>query len=137
MKTTIDIEVRYAETDQMGVVYHSNYIIWFEVFRGEYLKKRNINYSLLEKEGVFVPVLKVECNYKSPAKYGDIVEVSGEIVEISRTRFTFQYEIKRKNTEELLVIGKTEHLFTNSDLKPINIKKTSPITWEKLEKKEV
>lgn len=137
MKTTIDIEVRYSETDQMGVVYHSNYIIWFEVLRGEYLKERDINYSLLEKKGIFVPVLKVECNYKSPAKYGDIVTVSGEITEISRTRFKFQYEIKRKETEELLVTGKTEHIFTNCDLKPINIKKISPITWEKLEKKEV
>lgn len=137
MKTSIDIEVRYAETDQMGVVYHSNYIIWFEVLRGEYLKERDINYSLLEKEGVLVPVLKVECNYKQPAKYGDIVTVLGEITEISRTRFTFQYEIKRKDTEELLVTGKTEHLFTNSDLKPVNIKKISPKTWGKLEKKEV
>jgi acyl-CoA thioester hydrolase len=128
----IELRVRYSETDQMRVVYHSNYLVWFEVGRTEYLREMGLDYRAMEQRGVLVPVLEVNCKYLQPAKYDDIVVVETELSEVGRAKFYFDYRIFRKEDESLLAEGRTAHVFVDDGFKPINLKKLHPDMWEKL-----
>lgn len=127
-----EIRVRYSETDQMGVVYHANYLAWFEVGRVEYLREIGLDYRAMESQGIMVPVLEVNCKYRQPAKYDDIVTVETRLSEVKRAKFYFEYMVFRKEDSELLATGKTEHIFVDSEFRPINLKKQHPQMWEKL-----
>ncbi|OHW62046.1 putative esterase [Andreesenia angusta] len=127
-----EIRVRYSETDQMGVVYHANYLAWFEVGRVEYLRDIGLDYRAMESQGIMVPVLEVNCKYRHPAKYDDIVTVETRLSEVKRAKFYFEYMVFRKEDSELLATGRTEHIFVDSEFRPINLKKQHPQMWEKL-----
>lgn len=127
-----EIRVRYSETDQMGVVYHANYLAWFEVGRVEYLRDIGLDYRAMESQGIMVPVLEVNCKYRQPAKYDDIVTVETRLSEVKRAKFYFEYRILRKEDSELLATGRSEHIFVDSEFRPINLKKQHPQMWEKL-----
>lgn len=127
-----EIRVRYSETDQMGVVYHANYLAWFEVGRVEYLRDIGLDYRAMESQGIMVPVLEVNCKYRQPAKYDDIVTVETRLSEVKRAKFYFEYMVFRKEDSELLATGRTEHIFVDSEFRPINLKKQHPQMWEKL-----
>lgn len=129
-----EIRVRYSETDQMGVVYHANYLAWFEVGRVEYLRSIGLDYGEMEKRGVMVPVLEAKCRYHKPAKYDDILVVETLLSEVKRAKFYFEYRICRKEDGVLLAEGSTEHIFVDSRFRPINLKKRHPEMWEKLNK---
>lgn len=126
------IRVRYAETDKMGVVYHANYLVWFEIGRTDHLKEIGINYRELEEMGIMVPVLEVSCKYIQPARYDDLITVDTVISEVGKAKFKFKYEIKRDIDGALLVRGETTHLFVDKNFKPLNLKKQNPEIWEKL-----
>ena len=103
------IRVRYAETDRMDVVYHSNYLIWFEVARIRMLDDIGIPYREIEARGLFLPVLSVSAAFKSPARFDDHLEVHLYMKQKPRARMHFDYEVLREG--ELLATGESSHGF--------------------------
>jgi acyl-CoA thioester hydrolase len=101
--------VRYAETDQMGVVYHANYFVWFEVGRTDLLRSSGWTYREMEADGLSLPVIEAHCDYKQPARYDDELEIRTEGALMSPVRVAFSYEIVRPADEELLATGRTVH----------------------------
>ncbi len=117
-EATVSIRVRYAETDQMGVVHHAAYLPWLEVARTEYLRQRGLPYKTLEAKGINMPVLKVEVEYIKPALYDDLLSVSARLETASAVRFQFVYEVRRDQGETLLCRGRTFHAATGRDGRP-------------------
>ena len=87
------VRVRYAETDQMGVAYHANYFVWFEVARTDWLRAAGLTYREMEAEGVLLPVIDARCEYRSPARYDDRLSVTAIARVVSPARLAFDYEI--------------------------------------------
>lgn len=127
------IKVRYAETDQMGVVYYANYLVWFEVGRNHLFEIMGFSYSNLERQDVILPVIESHCNYKISARYDDLIVVKTRITEISAVKIRFDYEIIRDNDGALLANGFTVHAFVDKKGKPIVIKKRIPFIWQLVE----
>ena len=100
------IRVRYAETDQMGVVYHSNYFPYFESARAESIRKLGLTYADMEKMGVVMPVIDVHCRYVRPAKYDDLLTIKTELRELPvHHKIEFHHEVFNEKNE-LLAVGK-------------------------------
>jgi acyl-CoA thioester hydrolase len=113
------IRVRYAETDQMGVVYHSHYLIWFEVGRTEFCRQRGFAYRDMEREdGLCIIVAEVRCRYHAPARYDDEIEILTRLVSMRRRVITFRYEVRRAADSELLAEGETVHVITDLSGRP-------------------
>ncbi len=112
------LRVRYAETDQMGVVYHSNYIIWFEVGRVEMLRSLGFTYREMEKQdGTHIAVVEVRCRFKAPALYDDFIVVRTRLLNVRDSLLHFGYEILREADGTLLAEGETVHLVVDADFK--------------------
>ena len=109
------LRVRYAETDAMGIVYHTNYLIWFEVGRGEYSRATGTDYRHWEEAGLALPVTEVSCRYLSSARYGDMVVVSTWVEEMRSRMITFGYEARMQETGKVLATGKTIHVCVNRE----------------------
>lgn len=122
IENTTEIRVIYADTDAMGVVYHTNYIKWFEVGRCELLRNIGYPYAQLEQEGIMLPLAECSCKYKVPAVYDDILEIKAAISEIKAATITIEYVIRRKETGELLVTGMTKHAVTDKKFKLIRLR---------------
>jgi acyl-CoA thioester hydrolase len=116
LQSRTQVTVRYAETDMMGVVYHGNYLPWFEIGRTTLLKEFGVPYRQLEADGFFLPVLEVQAKYHRPAVYDDTVTVITTLREKPGVRITLEYEIRRDDT--LLVTGKTIHAFIDRQGRP-------------------
>ena len=109
------VRVRYAETDQMGVVYHSNYIIWFEVGRVEMMRQLGFVYSDMEKhDDIHIAVADVHCRFKSPALYDDILTVRTRLVNVRGSVLHFGYQIVRPADGKTLAEGESVHIAVNS-----------------------
>ena len=128
----LDFRVRYIETDKMGVVYHANYLVWFEMGRTEKMRKQQISYKVVEGAGIMLPVIEACCKYKSAARYDDVLSVKTVVTEVTGTRILFNYLIYRKDDQVVIAEGRTEHAFINMEYKPLNIKKTNPEIYKKL-----
>ncbi|KPV57261.1 thioesterase [Paenibacillus sp. A3] len=126
------LRVRYQETDQMGVVYHANYLNWFEVGRTEMIRELGMPYQALETRGLLLPVIEADLKFRSPARYDDLVTIDTKVVELTSLRIRFAYEIKRG--EELLVTGGTQHVWLNQDWKPVRIDREVPDLYALLAK---
>lgn len=111
------IQVRYAETDMMGIVYHGSYLPWFEVGRTTLLKEQGLPYRQLEADGFRLPVLEVGVKYHRPALYDDTVTIVTRLKELPVLRIHLEYEVLRG--EELLVTGFTKHAFINHAGQPV------------------
>jgi acyl-CoA thioester hydrolase len=111
------LRVRYAETDQMAVVYHSNYIIWFEVGRVELLRKLGFSYLEMEQDGLNLPVVEVKCRYKHPARYDDEILIRTRLAQMRTSLLGFHYEVLRKADGRLLAEGESVHLVVGRDMK--------------------
>lgn len=109
---TTDIEVRYAETDQMGVVHHANYVIWFEVARTRLCAVSGFHYADIEKMGYLLMVTGVEVRYRRPARYGDTVQVVCWNEHMGSRGLRFAYEVRKG--DEILVTGATEHIWVEA-----------------------
>ncbi len=110
--------VRYAETDQMGVVYHANYLVWFEVGRVEMLRDLGFNYREMEKQDdTHIVVVDARCRYKMPARYDDLICVRTSLLHVRESLLRFGYEIVRDSDGALLAEGETVHLVVASDMK--------------------
>jgi len=114
------VRVRYAETDQMGVVYHGNYAQYFEMGRVEWLRNLGLSYSVMEKQGVMLPVVSLTLNYKKPARYDDLLKVRTIFKKQEGVKIEFDYEIYNE-AAELLTIG-------NSILVFVDMKTGRPVT---------
>ncbi len=112
------LRVRYAETDQMGVVYHSNYIIWFEVGRVEMLRTLGFTYREMEQQdGTNLAVVEARCRFKSPALYDDLVVIRTRLLNVRESLLHFTYEIVRDGDSALLAEGETIHMVVDSEFK--------------------
>lgn len=124
-----NLRVRYAETDKMGIVYHANYIVWFEVGRSALFRELNLPYTEFEKQGLGLAVIDSNCRYRKPAQYDDEITIVTEIISMSARSITFSYRIIREKT--LLAEGKTVHVFVNKEGKLTNVK--SYEIWQDLQ----
>ena len=111
------VRVRYAETDQMGVVYYANYYIWMEVGRVELCKARGFNYRDLERnEGIFLAVAESYCRYRAPAHFDDEIIIKTWIDDANPRTVTIQYEMRLADGGRLLATGHTRHVFVNREM---------------------
>lgn len=117
IETSIEIRVRYQETDAMGAVYHANYLSWFDMARIEMLDILGVPYRNLEEKGYFLPVLEVSLKYKKPARFDDRLKIVASIREIPSVRIRVHYEVLRGN--ELIAMGNTMHAFVGKDGYPV------------------
>jgi acyl-CoA thioester hydrolase len=106
----LDLRVRYAETDRMGVVYYANYLVWFEMGRSEYCRQRGFHYLELEEQGYRLVVSEATCKYRQPARYDELVTVRTVLHALQRRAVCFRYQVVRKGPGETLVEGETKHL---------------------------
>src|SRR5579884_1444443 len=114
----VRLRVRYAETDQMGVVYHANHFIWFEVGRVEFLRQLGFSYRDMESsEKCFIAVVDAQCRYKSPARYDDEVIVRTHLKNVRSSLVHFGYELLRAADGALLAEGETTHVVTDAEMK--------------------
>jgi acyl-CoA thioester hydrolase len=112
--------VRYAETDQMGVVYYANYFIWMELGRVEYCRSIGMRYrDMEEQDGVLLAVIDAQCRYRRPARYDDEVTVRTWVGASTRKAVEFSYEMYVR--EELIASGRTKHLFLGRDFRPVSL----------------
>jgi len=105
--STITLRVNYSETDQMGVVYHANYLIWFDRARTELMRETGVTYKELEQQGVYLAVSEVKVRYRAAARYDDLVQVRCWVRDLASRRVTFGYAVERAATAELLATGET------------------------------
>jgi len=113
------VRVRYAETDQMGVVYHGNYFVWFEVGRVELMRSLGFEYKLMEKEDdCHIVVVDAQCRYLKPAKYDDVLRVRTRIVETMNRMIRYTYELIRDADNQILATGETKHIICGSNGRP-------------------
>src|SRR3974390_3270150 len=107
----VTIRVRYAETDQMGVVYHSNYLIWFEIGRVELMRAQGFDYKQMETEdNCYLVVADMHCRYHHPARYDELVTVRTRILDAKNRTLKFGYELFRASDNKLLATGETTHV---------------------------
>ena len=119
-------KINYYETDRMGVVHHSKYIRFLEEARCNLLDRIDMPFDLLEENGITIPVLGVNVDYKYHVTYGDTILVKLSIKEYNGVRMTIGYEVTNKENGNILLTGETKHCFTDNNLKPINLKKVNP-----------
>ncbi|MCA1038022.1 acyl-CoA thioesterase [Bacillus infantis] len=132
--STKEIEVRYAETDQMGVVYHANYLVWMELGRTRLIEELGFNYAELEKDGIISPVIDIAASYKKPVRYGEKAVIKTWIEEYDGFRVTYGYEILTE-AGELSVEGISKHVCVKKEnFRPISIKRKYPDWHEAYEK---
>ena len=114
----VRLRVRYAETDQMGVVYHANHLIWFEVGRIDFLRQLGFSYRDMEEtDGCYIAVVDARCRYKAPAHYDDEVIVRTHLKNLRGSLVHFGYELLRAGDNVLLAEGETTHIVTDANMK--------------------
>ncbi|MGC2695831.1 MAG: thioesterase family protein [Candidatus Angelobacter sp.] len=108
------LRVRYAETDKMGVAYHSNFVIWFEVGRVELMRQLGFQYSQMEQQDhCYIPVVDLRVRYKAPAQYDDEIVIRTEIKNVRSSLLHFTYELFRESDRTLLATGETMHIIVD------------------------
>lgn len=115
------LRARYAETDQMGVIYHSHYVIWFEVGRVELCRSLGVRYRDMEREGVLLAVAEVNCRYLSPVRYDDEIALKAWVESATTRMIKFGYEVRLAESGRLAARGYTKHLFCNRELQRIRL----------------
>lgn len=121
-------KAQYYETDQMGIVHHSNYIRWFESARIDFMSRMGIPYDKMEEAGIISPVLTVSCQYHRMTHFGDTVEITPLIKMYNGIRLVISYTVKKQENGELVAEGETSHCFLNRDGKIVSLKKVLPQT---------
>ncbi|MBP2002535.1 acyl-CoA thioester hydrolase [Paenibacillus shirakamiensis] len=142
---TTSLRVRYQESDQMSVVYHANYLNWFEIGRTEMIREMGFNYRDMEEAGVLLPVIDVQMKFRQPARYDDEIMIFTKVTAFTPLRIHYEYEIRRvqhspTNWEieegsllgELLVTGTTQHVWIGRDWKPSRLDKKLPKLYNAL-----
>ena len=131
MNYIFERKINYYETDRMGIVHHSNYIRFLEEARCAFLENIDMPYSLLENLGILIPVLGVQCDFKHHVTFNDTILINVSIKSFNGARLVMQYSVTEKISGNLVLTGETKHCFTDSNLKPINLKKHFENVYEK------
>ena len=131
MNYIFERKINYYETDRMGIVHHSNYIRFLEEARCAFLENIDMPYSLLENLGILIPVLGVQCDFKHHVTFNDTILINVSIKSFNGVRLVMQYSVTEKISGNLVLTGETKHCFTDSNLKPINLKKHFENVYEK------
>jgi len=114
--------VRYAETDQMGVVYYANYLVWMELGRAELCRAIGIRYKDMEEtDGILLAVVDAHCRYLHPARYDQEIAVETSIGSANRRMVEFRYEIREAGLNQQLASAETKHIFLGRDMKPVKL----------------
>jgi len=114
--------VRYAETDQMGVVYYANYLVWMELGRAEYCRASGIRYKEMEtQDRILLAVVDAHCRYIHPARYDDEIVVATAIARANRRMIEFHYRIREESSARELAEGETKHIFLSTAMKPVRL----------------
>ncbi len=117
--TATTLRVRYAETDQMGVVYYANYLVWFEIGRTDFCRQHGFAYKEMEQQdGLYIIVAEARCRYKAPARYDDELLIRTCLRAVRRRVLVFGYEIQNLATDEILAVGETVHVITDREGRP-------------------
>jgi acyl-CoA thioester hydrolase len=139
------LRVRYQETDQMAVVFHTNYLNWFEIGRTELIRSLGIEYKAIEREGLLLPVIDLDCAFEAPARYDDTVLVFTRVASCSKIRISFQNEVRRVEAPEWksgtwepgdelpgerLVYGGTRHAWVTKEMQPARLDKRMPALYD-------
>jgi len=116
------VNVRYAETDQMGIVYYANYLVWFEVGRVAWCRAKGFSYrDMEEQDGKFMAVAEATCRYKAPARFEDDIVIRTAVASATEKVVRFTYEVCRAGSRQLLATGETVHVVTDKDVRPSRI----------------
>lgn len=132
MEFTYEHKVQYYETDQMGIVHHSNYIRWFEEARTDLLDRIGCSYKSCEERGIISPVLSVECNYRNMSYFEDVVIITTKVTNFTGLKFSLAYTVTSKATGEVRATGSTSHCFLDRDGRPMRLAKTHPDVFDKM-----
>lgn len=117
---------QYYETDQMGIIHHSNYIRWMEEARLDFMSQCGVPYKELEDMGIIIPVLSVSCQYRSMVHFDDFVSIRVKVVRYSSIKMEIEYAFTNTRTGELSTTGTSAHCFLNRDYRPMALKKEYP-----------
>jgi len=117
---------KYYETDQMGIIHHSNFIRWMEEARIDALTRFGISYKEMEEQGIISPVLSVFCEYKSMVHFDDEILVFLKVAKYNGIKLELEYEMKDKKTEEIKCVGRSTHCFLDTSGKPVSLKRINP-----------
>lgn len=115
------VRVRYAETDRMGVVYYSNYLVWFEVGRTEWLRESGWSYREMEVAGFALPVIEAHCEYRQSARYDDDIEILTRATRLTPVRIRFDYDIIRASDQVVAASGYTVHAALDANGRPCRL----------------
>ena len=120
-------KANYYETDQMGIIHHSNYIRWFEEARVDFMEQIGYGYEKSVELGIDFALIGLSCEYKSMVRFGETVTIHAKITTLTNTRMTVNYEVRDSTTDELRTTGETRHCFLDSGKKrPVSLKKALP-----------
>ncbi|MDE6566129.1 MAG: acyl-CoA thioesterase [Lachnospiraceae bacterium] len=125
-------QVNYYETDQMGIVHHSNYIRYFEEARMDMMDQLGMGYAGIEQAGLLIPVLFVDCQYLQPLRYGDQFVISTRMTKFDGIKMEIAYEIHKENGKLLCTTGHSGHCFLDKEMKPVRMKRYYPEIYTKL-----
>ena len=124
---------RYAETDQMGIIHHSVYAIYYEQARTDYFNRNGIRYDEIEKMGICTPIVELTCKYKKPAFYNKEIEIETKVIKSTPVKFIVEYNVY--DGDEIINVGTTTLAWADkTSLKIINLKKQEPELYKKIEK---
>lgn len=133
-KSKTKIKVRYAETDQMGIVHHSNYYVYFEAAREDFISGSAMRYREIEEAGVMMPIVETQCRYIEGAKYDDVLIIETTMEELTPVKVCLQYSVIREFDGKQLAKGKTTLAFVEKEsFKLVNLKRKFPEIWQKFE----
>ena len=121
---------QYYETDQMGIIHHSNYIRWFEEARLHFMDEIGLSYAKIEEMGILIPVLSVDCQYKTMVHYNDIVDIYTRIIKFNGVKMAIAYRVVDHVTGEIRCTGETSHAFLNREYRLVRLKREYPDLYE-------
>lgn len=127
-------KVQYYETDQMGIVHHSNYIRWFEEARTFVLEEAGFGYDKMEECGVIIPVVEVHAKYKTMTRYADVVWIKSKVESYNGVKLVLSYTVVDKKTEEIRCVGESVHCFLSQKGRPVSLKRVAPEIHEIFER---
>ncbi|MDO4262198.1 MAG: acyl-CoA thioesterase [Eubacteriales bacterium] len=125
-------QAQYYETDQMGIIHHSNYIRWMEEARIAYMDEMGFPYRRVEEAGIMSPVLNVQCSYRSMTRFGDRVAIEVKLSSFKGVKYEISYVMRDADTGEVRAEGSSGHCYLRKDGRPSNIKKDLPELYEKM-----
>ena len=124
-------KANFYETDQMGIIHHSNYIRWFEESRVDFMEKIDFDYRKVNERGIDFGVIDVYCEYKSMVRFSDIVNIKVTLSEVTEMRLTVDYEITNAKTGELCTLGRSKHFYYDTKKqRPVSLKRGIPELFE-------